>query len=61
LVERIVRDHPYGSVPAKGVLDTPEKIRGHAERMKAATQEQLREDRRARQKSAARARTDYVD
>jgi hypothetical protein len=56
-----VRDHPYATVPAKGVLDTPEKIRAHAERMKAATEEQLREDRRARQRSAARARTDYVD
>jgi len=61
LVERLVREHPQRTVPARRVLDTAEKIRAHTQRMKAATEDRLREDRRARQESAARARTRRVD
>lgn len=61
LVERIVRDHPQGTVPAVRVLDTPAKIRAYTQRVRAATEDRLRQDRRARQESAARARTRRVD
>jgi hypothetical protein len=61
LVGDLVRKHNRGSVPAEGMLDTPEKVRDYVERMKAATEERLREDERARQESAARARTRRID
>jgi hypothetical protein len=60
-VERLVRDHPQGTPPTEGLLDSPEKIDAYVERMQAATEEGLRRDRRARQESAAQARTRRVD
>lgn len=41
-------------------LDTPEKRRAHAERMREATKEQRERDRRAAMASAARARERWV-
>lgn len=57
----LVRKHNRGSVPAEGLLDTPEKVRQYVERMKTATEEQLRKDERARRDSEARARDRPVD
>lgn len=59
--ERLVRDHPQGTALTEGLLDSPEKIDAYVERMQAATEEGLRRDRRARQESAAQARTRRVD
>lgn len=59
-VERIVLEHTSGSVPPEGTLDTPAKIQGYVERMTAATDQRLREDRRAQHESVAKARTRRV-
>jgi hypothetical protein len=55
-VERMVREHPQGTTPANGALDSPAKIQGYVERMKSASTDRVRQNRRARQESAARAR-----
>ncbi len=59
-VERLVRGHTFGTVPAEGTLDTPEKMRGYVERMKGATRDRLEKNRRAREQSAARSRSRRV-
>jgi len=59
-VARLVLDHKEGVVPTEGVLDSPEKVRGFVNRMKDVSRERIRENRRARQASAARARTRKV-
>jgi hypothetical protein len=61
LVERLVLEHNEGSVPHQGALDSPEKIRAYVERVKAATEEGLKADRRARQESALKARARHLD
>lgn len=59
-VERLVLEHSQGTVPAERTLDTPAKIQCYVDFMTEATDERLREDRRAQQASLERARTRRV-
>ena len=61
IVGQLVRKHTRGSVPSEGTLDTAEKVRQYVERMRTATEEQLRKDRQARRDSEARARDRRID
>jgi hypothetical protein len=61
IVGELVRKHTRGTVPSEGTLDTAEKVREYVERMRTATEEQLRKDRQARRDSEAQARTRPVD
>jgi hypothetical protein len=60
-VTRLVRQHGRGTTPASGTLDSKKKVSEYVERMREATEDRLREDRRARQDSAARASTRPID
>jgi hypothetical protein len=50
----------FGQVPTAPVLSTPDEIRDYVERMRAASKERLKEDRRAAAMSLLRARNRII-